>query len=197
MLKGTKHTNETRKKLSLAKIGNTNLLGFKFSEYSKNKMSKSHMGMKNHFGFEHTKETKLKMSILKRGKHISSKTEFKKGFKHTEEWKRKNSIRMKGERNPNWIKDREIVRQNSHKGDVDYQEWRKQVYARDNWKCRIADNNCKGKIEAHHILRFSEYPELRYVVNNGITLCHGHHPRRKEDEKRLSPYFQTLVLNNE
>ena len=71
--------------------------------------------------------------------------------------------------------------------------WRKAVKNRDGWKCRIANNNCFGKLEAHHILPWSEFPELRYEVNNGITLCHAHHPRKRSDVAKLSPYFQDLV----
>jgi hypothetical protein len=40
-----------------------------------------------------------------------------------------------------------------------------------------------------------EFPELRYEVNNGITLCQHHHPRKKEDVAKLSPYFQNLVAS--
>ena len=29
--------------------------------------------------------------------------------------------------------------------------------------------------------------------NNGITLCFAHHPRKRAEEKRLSPYFMELV----
>jgi len=41
-----------------------------------------------------------------------------------------------------------------------------------------------------------DYPELRYEVNNGITLCHFHHPRKINDEMKLSPYFQELIKVN-
>lgn len=35
--------------------------------------------------------------------------------------------------------------------------------------------------------------KLRYDINNGITLCHAHHPRKRADEAKLSPYFKELV----
>lgn len=59
--------------------------------------------------------------------------------------------------------------------------------------CRIADVNCGGRLEAHHILGWTKYPELRYDIKNGITLCHAHHPRKRSEEAKLSPYFQKLV----
>ena len=78
--------------------------------------------------------------------------------------------------------------------DPVYKQWRIEVKKRDNWKCRIVDQNCSGKLVAHHILPWSRFSELRYQINNGITLCHFHHPRKRDDEKRLSPYFQELVM---
>lgn len=75
----------------------------------------------------------------------------------------------------------------------DYVNWRTDVFTRDNFKCKIANKDCKGQLQAHHILPWRDYEELRYNVNNGITLCLAHHPRRRAEEKRLSPYFMELV----
>lgn len=99
-----------------------------------------------------------------------------------------------GENNYRWIVDRSKVKigdRNLH--DPLAKQWRKQVKDRDNWSCRIADNNCNGKLEVHHILRWSKFPELRYEVNNGITLCHFHHPRKINDEMKFISTFQELV----
>ena len=55
-----------------------------------------------------------------------------------------------------------------------YNVWRKSVYKRDNWTCQ----ECKQKIKhpiAHHIKSFNDYPELRFEVDNGITLCRSCH----------------------
>lgn len=78
-----------------------------------------------------------------------------------------------GDKNPNWkggvSSENERIR-NSEK----YILWRKLVFERDGYKCQI----CKkigGNLNAHHIKSFSEYPELRFDVNNGITLCKDCH----------------------
>lgn len=76
-------------------------------------------------------------------------------------------------------------------------EWREKVFKRDNYKCKINNQECTHQIEAHHILSWRDYPELRFELNNGITLCKKHHPRKRDEEKKLSPYFQDLIkINN-
>lgn len=44
-----------------------------------------------------------------------------------------------------------------------------------------------------HILPWRDFVELRFNTNNGITLCHAHHPRKRSEEARLSPFFQKIV----
>ncbi len=63
-----------------------------------------------------------------------------------------------------------------------YKKWRKEVFERDNYICQICfgeDERMFGEkefsLEAHHIKRWADHKELRYVVNNGITLCRECH----------------------
>lgn len=94
-----------------------------------------------------------------------------------------------------WIKDRSLLKVNENKAyDVKYIYWAREVKKRDNRKCKIANQDCKGHLTSHHILPWRDYPELRYEVNNGITLCHHHHPRKWEDEVKLIQTFQGLVM---
>lgn len=52
----------------------------------------------------------------------------------------------------------------------EYLNWRNNVYKRDNYTCKKCMKK-GGELQAHHIYNFSEYEELRYDINNGITLC--------------------------
>lgn len=52
----------------------------------------------------------------------------------------------------------------------EYKEWRTAVYERDDYTCQCCGDR-GGKLNAHHINQFADYPELRYDVNNGITMC--------------------------
>lgn len=98
------------------------------------------------------------------------------------------------ERHPRWVADRnQLVKSEKKHLDSRYREWMFAIKNRDMWKCKINNSDCNGKLESHHILNWKDYPELRYEINNGITLCHAHHPRGREREAKLSPYFQSLV----
>lgn len=103
------------------------------------------------------------------------------------------SVASAGRKPGNYIEDRSKLKRHDRRNDSAYNNWRKEVWLRDNFKCKIANPDCAGRIEAHHILGWSKYPELRYQVNNGITLCHHHHPRSRVLEVELSPYFQGIV----
>lgn len=101
-----------------------------------------------------------------------------------------------GSKSAVWVADRSKLKKytgSEERRSQEYKHWRKQIWLRDNFKCRIGNEDCCGRIEVHHILSWSEYPELRYQINNGITLCHAHHPRKRAEEKRLEPLFMELV----
>lgn len=159
----------------------------------KQKLHTLKMGKAN-LGRRHSKETKELISQVKRANPSYHWI----GKKRKEETKKKISNTLKKlyanpENHPNWIKDRtKLVKTQERNGGL-YCRWRMDVYKRDNFKCRINNEDCMGKIAAHHILNWKHFPELRYNINNGITLCQHHHPQKREDETRLIPVFKELV----
>lgn len=54
-----------------------------------------------------------------------------------------------------------------------YQRWRRMVLSRDNYTCCKCGS--KERLETHHIKSFRHYPELRYELSNGLTLCNSCH----------------------
>ena len=52
---------------------------------------------------------------------------------------------------------------------IDYSLWRQSVFSRDNWKCQKY-GIVGGVLHAHHIKNFRQFPELRFAIDNGITL---------------------------
>lgn len=120
-------------------------------------------------------------------------TENFKGRKWTDEMKLKIKERI-GEKHHKWIKDRTKLKKSDKKHlDVRYRDWMFSVKKRDNWKCKLLDCNCKGRLESHHIFDWENYPHLRYDINNGITLCAFHHPKGREKEKRMVNIFIELL----
>ena len=54
---------------------------------------------------------------------------------------------------------------------LEYKQWREAVYKRDNYICVLCGYKGGNKLNADHIKRFSEYPTLRFNLDNGRTLC--------------------------
>ena len=135
---------------------------------------------------------------INQGRHLTEETKRKIGEAHrgavfTPERRRRISLALRGPNNHQWIPDRSKLAPRHDRDLAAYAEWRIAVYKRDNYSCRIADTQCSGRIEAHHILAWRDHPNLRFAVNNGITLCHFHHPLKRAEEVRLSTLFQQLV----
>jgi predicted restriction endonuclease len=53
-----------------------------------------------------------------------------------------------------------------------YRDWRSSVLNRDK-KCDICSST--SDLQAHHLEHGSHNPELRYDIDNGVTLCKFHH----------------------
>ncbi len=105
--------------------------------------------------------------------------------------------KFKGENSPVYIKDRTKLKKSSKKHlDSAYKEWMLGVKNRDNWKCKLSNTDCNGRLEAHHILNWIDYPEERYKIENGITLCKFHHPVGREKENSMIPLFKNIINNN-
>lgn len=62
------------------------------------------------------------------------------------------------------------ISEERNRGNAVYKRWRKSVFERDNYTCQICGTR-GGKLDAHHIVAWSDSIRLRYEVNNGQTLC--------------------------
>jgi len=102
-------------------------------------------------GYRKTMKTRQKYAEIKRGKWL-------------------------GKNNPNWSGGNTEGR--TKHGPLVY--WRKSVKRRDNYVCqdcgldgKIACRGCNEKPEMHadHIKSWAKYPDHRFDIDNGITLC--------------------------
>jgi hypothetical protein len=140
-------------------------------------------------GRKHTEEWRQKASIAHKGQGLGNK--YAKGIKHTDEWKKAMSLRTKGNHfakgmRPNSTSFKKgLVPWNKGRGNpteshrirtsLEYKLWRTAVFERDNYTCIWCGDNRGGNLEADHIKPFVDYPELRFAIDNGRTLCHNCH----------------------
>ena len=186
------------------------ITGYKYKIGGGRFCSKSCTAKKNKNGFQeghkinlgsHCSETtKMKISEANTGNKLPhrSEEEIKKRIETRRKngwWKypEKKSEEMKGNR---YAWKGGVIK--NERNDPAYHIWVKKVKKRDKNQCMFKGQNCSGYNIVHHILSWRDFPELRYEVNNGITLCQAHHPRKRAEEKRLIPFFQGLVpVSNE
>lgn len=74
----------------------------------------------------------------------------------------------RGVDNPNY---KGYLRTRDDMRTLEYKQWRTEVFKRDNFICRICGTTGGRIMNAHHIQRYIDYPEKRYDINNGVTLC--------------------------
>ncbi|KKK91355.1 hypothetical protein LCGC14_2713790 [marine sediment metagenome] len=78
-----------------------------------------------------------------------------------------------GANHPRW-KGGISSKQSKLRGQIEFKLWRSAVFARDNWTCQDCEKQ-GGRLNAHHIKPFALYPELRFAIDNGVTLCYECH----------------------
>jgi len=189
-----KFTELHRKRLSIAKNGR------KLPEETKRKIGEANRGKprsqeyrekisKTLIGRKLTKQHSVNISKSLKGRrawnkglkgYLAGAKHFFFGKKHSIEHRKKIGGALKGEKCYAWkggITSKNLAIRNS----IEYRLWRESVFARDNYTCQ----RCKkrgGELEAHHIKPFSDYPDLRFAIDNGITFCKKCH--KIIDERR-------------
>ncbi len=95
------------------------------------------------------------------------------GKHHTIEIRKKLSILHKGDKNHFW-KDGITPINKRIRNSIESRLWREAVFARDNWTCQKCEKR-GGRLHPHHIKHFAKFPELRFAIDNGKTLCFSCH----------------------
>lgn len=147
------------------------MTGRVFSEESKKKMSLAQMGNKKALGLKHSKEHRRKITLARKGKTTSLKG-ISLSAQHRQNQSTAQKVRV-AEGRSNFWKGGIYPKNKAIRDSLEYTMWRESVFKRDNWICVWCGN--KGNLEADHILPFAIYPELRFELTNGRTLCRPCH----------------------
>ena len=99
--------------------------------------------------------------------------------------------RWQKENNPNWkggiTKENEKIRKT-----IEYKNWRRACMERDNFTCQICLKR-GGDLEIDHIKPQSLFPELRFELTNGRTLCIPCHRKTDTYGENIKRYSGTLT----
>lgn len=84
------------------------------------------------------------------------------------------------------------------RGSIENRLWRESIFTRDKFLCQMPNCDKLGRyLEAHHIKTFSKYPELRFITENGITLCKRCHNKTKRKEVQFENLFAEILKIND
>lgn len=204
---GRTHTEATKEKLRLANAGKTLSpehreklrqagMGRVFSEESKDKIRQKLLGNQHNVGRKHSPEAIEKMKLkAKDRKPISDETREKirktlTGRVVPLKVRLKLKGQFAGEKSRFWkggvAKINKSERQLAME-TIEYKYWRQSVFIRDDYTCQECSER-GGKLNADHIKSWAEYPELRYDLNNGRTLCEKCHRKTDSYGNRNKPY---------
>lgn len=150
----------------------------------KYKMPESHRlkTTKRLLGHKTSLETRRKISESEKGKKISVETRLKLSLKN----KGIPKLNFRGDKSGAWKGGITPINK-AIRMSLEYKLWREAIFKRDKWTCRWC-YKIGGKLNADHIKPFSLYPELRFALDNGRTLCVDCH-------KKTDTYGSKLKMN--
>ncbi len=124
----------------------------------------------------------LKRKLVKKGKHYSPKTEFKKG---NIPWlKGKKNPKLTGKNHPNWQGGK-----SNHLYGIGWTKTLKQIIQRrDDYRCKkcgVPQEECIKTLVIHHI----DYNKKNHNHNNLVTLCRTCHNKTNVNRNYWITYF--------
>ena len=64
---------------------------------------------------------------------------------------------------------------------------------RDDFTCQSCGDNRGGNLAVHHIKFWADYPELRFVLDNGLTVCRDCH-KVIHEKKEVRPLGEATEI---
>lgn len=172
MTKGSHHSEESRLKIGRAGLGR------KHTQEWKDAMSETMAGRV----FSCATRVKLREARL------NQPSSWSKGKHFTLEHRRQ--LGARGEKH-HWWKGGITELNKKIRTSLDYRIWRQAVFTRDDYTCQGCGHR-GGELNADHIKPFSLFPESRFELSNGRTLCKPCHFATSTFGSKLHTYANSI-----
>ena len=111
------------------------------------------------------------------------------GFKQSEESIEKRRLKLNGKNHWNWQGGISLINRTERQNAMnlrEYKIWRRAVFEKDMFICQICSiKGNKSYLQADHIKPWSLFPDLRYAIDNGQTLCLSCHKLKTTNDWKL------------
>jgi len=77
--------------------------------------------------------------------------------------------------------------------DADYKKARGRARRRDRRTCQMPGCSCRKRLQVHHIIPYSQRPDLRDDLSNLITLCYTCHKEVTGSEAFYESLFMGII----
>jgi len=208
---GKKHSEETKRKISLTQKRKKHGVGKKISKKNRRKISEAQKGNQHWLGKKHSEKSKKKMSRVWKSRIITKEirkkmSEAQKGKILSEEHKKKIGEGNKGKKISEETKKKISVSAQ----EIDIKDWngfvsrepydqnwtlafKRTIRKRDNQiclVCKIHREKLKKALDVHHI----DSNKKNTCMKNCVSLCHSCHGKTKINKKEWQTFFR-LMLN--
>jgi 5-methylcytosine-specific restriction endonuclease McrA len=189
--KGISHSPETCRKMSeIRKLKGTSplqlehlkkmrekIIGYKHSAETRNKISESNKGKVMSEEAKIKIKEKRKFQIMKKGFHLSEehKRKISKANKGLPSSQKGKPSKQRGKNHWNWKGGINPINDSLRKS-LEMKLISEACLKRDFFTCKEC-GKVGGRLETHHIKPFSLFPELRFALDNLVTLCKECHSK--------------------
>lgn len=152
------------KKLGIPIRGRSESISLQFDKEGRREVSKE-IAIK----YLNSKESREKIRLKMQTEHYrKNASEIKKGSKNP-------MYGITGAKHPKYDPNLSEIERIKKRINNDKYDWRLSIFKRDKFTCQVCQDSQGGNLVAHHLNCYKYFPEERWDISNGVTLCNACH----------------------